>query len=54
MSNNNNFNTENTPQTIEVMESFGFTALHFAAYHGNARMIEMLVESGANVYATNK
>lgn len=35
-------------------DSCGFTALHFAAYHGNPRMIEALVDSGANVYATNK
>jgi len=28
--------------------------LHFAAYHGNARMIDLLVEAGGNVYATNR
>lgn len=32
----------------------GFTALHFASYHGNPRTIDLLVESGANIYATNK
>lgn len=32
----------------------GFTALHFASYHGNPKMIDLLVENGANVYATNK
>ena len=46
--------TSNTPATFEINDSCGFTALHFAAYHGNPRIIELLVDSGANVYATNK
>jgi ankyrin repeat protein len=36
------------------MDICGFTALHFAAYHGNPRTIDLLVDAGANVYATNK
>ncbi|CDW90669.1 dhhc zinc finger domain containing protein [Stylonychia lemnae] len=52
--NSNTFLTSNTPQTFDNQDSFGFTALHFASYHGNAKMIEMLVDAGANVYATNR
>ncbi len=32
----------------------GFTALHFAAFHGNMKLIRFLVGLGANVYAKNK
>ncbi len=32
----------------------GFTALHFAAFHGNMKTIRLLMENGANVYAKNK
>ena len=32
----------------------GFTALHYASYHGNHRMIDMLVSLGADVYAVNE
>lgn len=46
--------TSNTPNTFEAFDSVGFTALHFAAYHGNPRLIDLLVDAGANVYATNK
>jgi ankyrin repeat protein len=44
----------NTPQTFEAFDSVGFTALHFASYHGNPKMIDLLVDCGANVYATNR
>lgn len=32
----------------------GFTALHFAAFHGNMKLIRFLVDLGGNVYAKNK
>jgi hypothetical protein len=32
----------------------GFTALHFASFYGNIRMIRLLVANGANIYAVNK
>lgn len=32
----------------------GFTALHFASFHGNMKLIKMLMKHGANVYAINK
>jgi len=32
----------------------GFTALHFAAFHGNMNLIRMLVKHGADVLAINK
>lgn len=31
----------------------GFTALHFASFHGNAAMIKMLVGHGADIHAVN-
>ena len=31
----------------------GFSALHFAAFHGNISMIRLLVKHGANVFAVN-
>jgi ankyrin repeat protein len=32
----------------------GFYALHFASFHGNIKLIKMLVRNGANVLAKNK
>lgn len=32
----------------------GFTALHFASFHGNMVLVRMLVGYGANVFAKNK
>jgi ankyrin repeat protein len=32
----------------------GFTALHFAAFHGNMNLIRNLVSLGADIYAKNK
>ena len=32
----------------------GFTALHFASFHGNMPLIRMLMKQGANVFAINK
>ena len=32
----------------------GFTALHFASFHGNMQMIKLLVKHGANIHAQNK
>lgn len=46
--------SSNTPMTIDGLDSCGFTALHFASYHGNNLMIDLLIDSGANIYATNK
>lgn len=34
--------------------SGGFTPLHYASYHGNYKIIDMLVSIGANVYAENE
>ena len=31
----------------------GFTPLHYASYHGNPRMIEILIDAGADMYAQN-
>ena len=50
------FNSNITPggaQTFDV-DICGFTALHFASYHGNPKMIDLLIEAGANPYATNR
>ena len=32
----------------------GFTALHFAAFHGNMDLIRLLVNNGANIYEVNR
>ena len=32
----------------------GFTALHFASFHGNLKIINILIANGANVFAVNK
>ena len=32
----------------------GFTALHFASFHGNIKLVEYLVKNGANVFAVNR
>ncbi len=32
----------------------GFTALHFASFHGNMRLIKYLINHGASVFAKNK
>lgn len=32
----------------------GFTAMHFASFHGNMPVIELLMKNGANQYAHNK
>lgn len=32
----------------------GFTALHFASFHGNMKLIKYLIDHGASVYAKNK
>jgi len=32
----------------------GFTALHFASFHGNMKLIKYLIKNGASVYAKNK
>lgn len=32
----------------------GFTSLHFASFHGSARLIRLLVRNGADIYAINK
>jgi ankyrin repeat protein len=48
--------TSNTPASIDGMaeSSYGFTALHFASFHGNPKSIDLLVDHGADVYAKNK
>lgn len=53
-SNSNNILNSNTPVTLDGVESYGFTALHFASYHGNSALLDLLVDAGANVYATNR
>jgi ankyrin repeat protein len=32
----------------------GFTALHFASFYGNIKLIRLLVSHGANIHAVNK
>lgn len=32
----------------------GFTALHFASFHGNMKSIKYLIANGANIFITNK
>jgi ankyrin repeat protein len=32
----------------------GFYPLHFASFHGNVKLIKLLVRCGANVFARNK
>ena len=32
----------------------GFTALHFASFHGNMKMIKILTNYGANVHVRNR
>jgi ankyrin repeat protein len=32
----------------------GFFALHFASFHGNVKLIKLLVRNGANIRAKNK
>jgi len=32
----------------------GFTALHFAAFHGNMNLIKYLINLGADITAKNK
>jgi ankyrin repeat protein len=32
----------------------GFTALHFASFHGNIKIIRTLVSYGADIFARNK
>lgn len=32
----------------------GFTALHFASFHGNLKTISLLIKHGASIYAKNK
>ena len=32
----------------------GFTALHFASFHGNLTMIRLLMTHGADIFSKNK
>ena len=32
----------------------GFTALHFASFHGNLKMIRYLMSQGADIFARNR
>ena len=32
----------------------GFTPLHYASYHGNPKMIDLLIAAGADIYAENE
>jgi palmitoyltransferase len=32
----------------------GFTALHFASFHGNMKIMRLLIDNGANIFAVNK
>jgi ankyrin repeat protein len=32
----------------------GFTAMHFAAFHGNIGLVRLLISFGASLKATNK
>lgn len=41
------------PELLESVDQDGHTPLHFAAFHGNYRGVELLLEAGANANATN-
>ncbi len=43
-----------TPHPDPAVHSFGMTALHWAAYYGNRRIVGLLVASGADVNAQNR
>jgi hypothetical protein len=32
----------------------GFTPMHFASFHGNIRLVRILIALGGNIYAKNK
>lgn len=32
----------------------GFTALHFASFHGNLKIIKFLISQGADIHMTNR
>lgn len=32
----------------------GFTAMHFASFYGNIKLIKLLIKHGANIFAVNK
>ena len=38
--------------SMENLE-LGFTPLHYASYHGNPKMIDILIKDGADMYAVN-
>ena len=40
----------NTPSKSEE----GFYPLHFASFHGNVKLIKLLVRNGANIWVKNK
>lgn len=42
----------NTSSLSEDLDA-GFTALHYASYHGNPAMIDLLLTAGADMYAIN-
>lgn len=39
---------------IKASGEEGFTALHFASFYGNIKLIRFLVDHGANPFAINK
>ncbi len=41
------------PHPVPAVHRYGSTALHWAAYYGNRRMIRSLVDANADVYARN-
>lgn len=41
------------PILLETTDNDGHTPLHFAAFHGNYRGVELLLEAGANANAVN-
>lgn len=38
---------------VDLADTFGYTALHFAALKGNVRIAEILIRNGANVNAVD-
>ena len=45
---------ENDQDNLSSDMNGGFAPLHYASYHGNPKMIDMLIAAGADIYAENE